>query len=150
MKLSADDTLLFSIIHDPNTSANELNSDLQNISKWVYQWKMSFNLDQNRQAQEVIFSRKIAKSSHSQIIFNNMSVFRVNFQKHLGIYLDEELNFNNHIKEKICKAMQGVDVIRKLNKILPRNSLITIYKPFVRPHLDYSDVLYDQPNNENL
>ena len=48
------------------------------------------------------------------------------------------------------KAMQGVGVIRKLSKILPRNSLITIYKSFVRPHLDYGDVLYDQPNNEIL
>ena len=46
--------------------------------------------------------------------------------------------------------MQGVGVIRKLSKILPQNSLITIYKSFVRPHLDYGDVLYDQPNNESL
>ena len=46
--------------------------------------------------------------------------------------------------------MQGVGVIRKLSKILPWNSLITIYKSFVRPHLDYDDVLYDQPNNESL
>ena len=47
-------------------------------------------------------------------------------KKHIGIYLDEKLNFNYHIKEKICKAMQRIGVIRKLSKILPRNSLITI------------------------
>ena len=46
--------------------------------------------------------------------------------------------------------MQGVGVIRKLSKILPRNFLITVYMSFVRPHLDYGDVLYDQPNNESL
>ena len=149
MKLFADDTSLFSIVHDPNTSANELNKDLQKISEWAYQWKMSFNPDQNKQAQEVIFSRKITKSSHPQISFNNMPVFCVNFQKHLGLYLDEKLNFNYHIKEKICKAMQGVGVIRKLSKILPRNSLITIYKSFLRRHLGYGDVLYDQRNNES-
>ena len=54
------------------------------------------------------------------------------------------------IEEKIWKAMQGVGVIRKLSKILPQNSLITIYNAFVRPHLDYANVLYDQPNNESL
>ena len=54
------------------------------------------------------------------------------------------------IEEKIWKAMQGVGVIRKLSKILPQNSLITIYNAFVRPHLDYDNVLYDQPNNESL
>ena len=57
---------------------------------------------------------------------------------------------NYLIEEKIWKAMQGVGVIRKLSKILPQNSLITIYNAFVRPHLDYANVLYDQPNNESL
>ena len=46
--------------------------------------------------------------------------------------------------------MQGVCVIRKLSKILSWNSLITVYKSFVRRYLDYGDVLYDQPNNESL
>ena len=46
--------------------------------------------------------------------------------------------------------MQRVGVIRKLSKLLPLNSVITIYKSFVRPHLDYGDVLYDQPNNDSL
>ena len=88
---------------------------------------MLFNPDQNKQAQEVIFSRKITKSSHLQICFNNMPVFSVNFQKRVAIYLVEKLNFTYHIKEKICKAMQGVGVIKKLSKILPQNVLITTY-----------------------
>ena len=46
--------------------------------------------------------------------------------------------------------MRGVGVIRKLSKILPQNPLITVYESFVRPHLDYGDVIYDQPNNESL
>ena len=46
--------------------------------------------------------------------------------------------------------MQGVCVIRKLSKILSWNSLITVYKSFVRLYLDYGDVLYDQRNNESL
>ena len=43
--------------------------------------------------------------------------------------------------------MQAVGVIEKLSKIRPRNSLITIYKSFERPHLNYGDVPHDQPNN---
>ena len=37
-------------------SANELNNNLAKISTWVFQWKMNFNPDPNKQAQEVIFS----------------------------------------------------------------------------------------------
>ena len=57
-KLFADDTSLFLIIHDVNTSANELNNDLYQINKWVFQWKMSFNPDPSKQTQVIIFSRK--------------------------------------------------------------------------------------------
>ena len=51
--LFPDDTSLFSDVHNTNTTANELNNDLVKISRWAYQWKMSFNLDPSKQAQEV-------------------------------------------------------------------------------------------------
>ena len=85
--LFADDTSLFSIIHDAEIRAYELNKDLLKVAEWAHQWKMPFNPDLKKQAQEVIFSRKMTKSSHPQISFNNVSVSRVSFQKHLGIYL---------------------------------------------------------------
>ena len=55
-KLFADDTSLFSVIHDIQTSTNNLNKDLERISNWATQWKMNFNPDTIKQAQEVIFS----------------------------------------------------------------------------------------------
>ena len=61
-----------------------------------------------------------------------------------------KLNFKLHIKEKISKAMKGICIIKKLSNVLPRKSLITIYKSFVRPHLDYGDLIYDQPNTERF
>ena len=66
------------------------------------------------------------------------------------MHLDEKLNFPTHIKEKIAKANKGIGIICKLAKVLPRESLITIYKSFVRPHIDYGDIIYDQPNNDSF
>ena len=58
------------------------------------QWKMTFNLDSNKQTQEVIFSRKTKKTSHPPLNFNNyISVKEVKFQKHLDVYLDNKLDF---------------------------------------------------------
>ena len=111
---------------------------------------MSFNLDVSKQAQECIFSRKQAKLVHPDLVFNNTSVHQTHCQKHLGVYLDMKLNFKLHIKEKISKAMKGIGIIKKLSNVLPRKSLITIYKSFVRPRLDYGDLIYDPPNNESF
>ena len=66
------------------------------------------------------------------------------------MHLDEKLNFNTHIKEKIAKANEGIGIICKLAHLLPRESLVTIYKSFVRPHIDYGDIIYDQPNNDSF
>ena len=69
-KLFADDSSLFSAVHDVNTSANELNNDLYQINKWAFQWKMSFNPDPSKQAQEIIFSRKTKKICHPSLSRN--------------------------------------------------------------------------------
>ena len=44
----------------------------------------------------------------------------------------------------MSKARKGIDIIKKLSKTLPRHALITVYKSFARPHLDYGDIFYDQ------
>ena len=100
-------------------SANELNKDLQKVSEWAYKWKISFNPDLDKQAQEVVFSRKLTKSSHPKKIFNNAPVVCASWQKHIGMFLDECLNFSYHIKEKISKAMKGIGIIRNLVKHFP-------------------------------
>ena len=56
----------------------------------------------------------------------------------------------NSIREKMTKAMKGIGVIKRLSKILPWYSLLTRYKSFVRLHLDYGGILYDQPYNKSF
>ena len=53
------------------------------------------------------------------------------------------------LNEKIKKAVKGISVIKKLNVTLLCSSLLTIYKSFIRPPLDYGDVIYDQPVIDN-
>ena len=74
---------------------------LNKISDWVHKWKMSFNPDPTKQAQEVIFSRKKKKISHPDIFCNNSLVEQSQFQKHLGMFLDSKLEFQNTLK--ICE-----------------------------------------------
>ena len=105
---------------------------------------MAFNPDLNKQAQQIIFSRKIKKTSHPPLNFNNNSVKLVQFQKHLGIYLDGKLNFREHLQNMFKKVKKTISLFCKLQNNLPRAPLITIYKSFISPHLDFGDILYDQ------
>ena len=71
-------------------------------------------------------------------------------QKNLRLYQDAQLNFCECINENMRKTIKGISVIRKLNVNLPGSFLLTIYKPFIRPHLDYGDVIHDQSNYNGL
>ena len=139
-KLFADNASLFSVIHNVDTSANELNNDLYQINKWAFHWKTSFNLDPSNQAQENIFSRKTKKISHPSLRFNNSIVSQSPYQKHLAIFLDAQLTFEEHLKVITSKVNKTIGLIWKMQNILPRPALMTIYEAFVRPHLDYGNV----------
>ena len=87
--LFPNDTSLFSFVHDKYVSRDELNSYLKKISDLAVQWKMKFNPDPNKQAQELYFSNRINEDSSLSITFNNSKVETASSQKHLGIILDE-------------------------------------------------------------
>ena len=144
----AVDTYLFLVVRDMNLSANALNNVLLKINNWAYQWKMNFNPDPSKQTQEVIFSRKIKKPSHPVLIFSNNQVIQTPYQKHLGLLLDEKLNFGKHLRYIANKVNTSIGLLRKFQKCLARRSSVTIYKSFIRSHLDYGDVIFDQAYNK--
>ena len=87
-----------------------------------------FGDDKNKQAQEVVFSRKQSKPKHPQLLFNKTPVVYFPSKKHLGRILDGKLSFTNYIKVKIQKAGIAINVIKSINDILPRQVLLAIYK----------------------
>ena len=74
VKLFADDASLFSVAHDTRTFSKDLYKDLETINNWDFQWKMNFNPDSTRQAQEIIFSSKAKKMYHPPLVFIFISV----------------------------------------------------------------------------
>ena len=144
-KLFADDTSLFSVVFKVDATAKELNDDLAKVQDWALRWKMSFNPDISKQAQEVIFSRTLKKTPHPPLMFNSNLVNKTSSQKHLGIILDESLSFEEHLKTisvktnktiyLLRKLQNGLPILRKLQNLLLRAALITLYKSFIRPIL---------------
>ena len=137
--------MLYSVVYDPTSSAADLNHDLELISQWAFQWKMAFNPDPNKQANEILFSCKKKPVQHPVLSFNGSPVARVDNQKHLGLILHPSLSFVNHINEKTKKAKKNIGIIKHLNRFLPFHSLNQMYSALVRSHLDYCDVIYHIP-----
>ena len=149
-KLFVDDKSIFSVVNDIQSSAATLHNDLSVISNWAVQWEMIFNPDLTKQAQEVIFSRKTKKLHHPCLLFNDISLKNSISQKHLGLTLDVKLIFVEHIKNITQKISKTMGLLHRFQPVLPRLSLLTIYKTFVRSQLDFADVIYDQVFNSSF
>ena len=100
---------------------NEFNCVLEKVSNWAYQWKMQFNPDPNKQANEGIFSRKSNSNSfpYAHVKFSENNITKCFYQKHLGILLDLKLNCNTHIDQKIKKCNKLIGLIKRLSVNLP-------------------------------
>ena len=149
IKFFADDTMLFSVVKDPLISVNDLNHDLDTICRWAHSWKLEFNPDPTKQANEVLFSCKKSTPYHPQLTFNRSVVTEVNEQKHLGLVLNSDLSFGKHLNENIIKAKKNLGIIKHLSSFLPLNTLDQMYKALVRSHLDYCDIIYHIPSKQN-
>ena len=142
MRLFADNSSLFTRVERVDQTHEKLVKDLHSITNWAYQWKMVFNPDITKQAIEVIFSGKKKKPENPELLLNSIPVFREDNTKHLGVYLDGGLTFPKHIREAVIKATKGVSLLKYLSKYVSRKVLDLSYKLYVRPHLDYGDVIF--------
>ena len=85
-------------------------------------------------ALELLFSIKESKVIHPSLIFNGKDVSRS--ESHTGKF---SIIINN-----------GIALLRKLRHSIPRKPLLSIYKTFLRPHLDYCGVTYDKSLNQKF
>ena len=115
VKLFADDICLFSIVSDPLERANVLKEDVDKIGQWVEQWKMGFNLDPTKQAQEVVFSKKPQESFHPNLYFSKLLIGRVQIQKHLELKLDKKLRLKELLQDKFAKINRKIGSLKKLS-----------------------------------
>ena len=145
MKLFADDTSVFRTVRDENVAALDLSQDLGNITLWAWQWKMKFNATRT---EEVLFSCKREQSVHPVLKLGEDVISPKSEHKHLGLILDSKVNFKSHIREAISKAQRGIALLKHLSKFVSREVLDQTYKLYVRPHLDYGDIVYHKHDPE--
>ena len=110
---------------------------------------MSFNPNPTKQAVQIIFTRKSKQIDHPKIYFNNVEVKTGNDHKHLGLIFDSKLSFISHINEKISKAHKGLGITKSLSRLLSVKTLGLIFKLYIRPHIDFCDVIFHIPSITN-
>ena len=139
IRLFADDTSLYIIVDNPIQAAETLNADLAKIHAWASKWLVTFNPSKS---ESIILSRKTNKPLHPPLIMDQQVINEVTSHKHLGLIFSNDCNWHEHIDYIKSKAWSRINIMRKLKFQLDRKSLETIYISFIRPLLEYVNVVW--------
>ena len=125
---------------DPVTAADLMDTDLDKIYTLAETWLVQFNL---HGTEELIISRKTALVDHPAVTMNNVEVKRVDSHKHLGVIFNNRCTWNEHIEEITSKACKRIHLLQLLKYQLDRRPLQIMCFSYVRPLLEYADVIWD-------
>jgi len=138
-RLFADDTTLFIDYEDAQVGATALNKDLEAVKQWADQWLVKFNPDKTT---SLVCSFK-NKPLDPALYFDGCQVHNVKYHRHLGLTLSHDLSWNEHIEDMILRANKRLDILCRLSYMLDKGTLSQMYCGFVRPLLEYGDVLFN-------
>lgn len=139
IRMFADDTCLFIESNNRKLAQQALDSDLASISVWADRWLVNFS---PTKTEAMLISNKTDEDSIPDITFQGSIIKNVSFHKHLGVYLSSNLKWAKHIDYLCDVACKKLWALKRLKYILDRKSLETIYLYFIRPSLEYADVLW--------
>lgn len=139
IRLFADDTTLVVSSPEHLHSSSILNTDLQNISAWASQWLVTFSPPKT-QYMCIYFCQHDA--AQYPLFFEGTQLPDVTEHKHLGVTITHTLSWSSHIS-KVCQKTGAIlNILSYLQFKLDRKTLETIYFSFVRPILEYADVVW--------
>ena len=141
IRLFADDTCLYVLSDNllDNNISNSLSEDLTTIQEWAKRWKINFNPIKTK----FLLCSKRRIPSNINVNFMGTDIPPSDTHKHLGVLFNSAGNWNNHIENLITKANQKLSLFRGVKYRLSRKSLEIMYKSFIRPALEYADIVWD-------
>ena len=147
--LFADDTKMYSQIRNMDDS-DTLQQDINNLQEWSNKWQLKFHPDKcnimtigkNRDTPQ----RKY-EMQHEGVTHQLKHVLET---KDLGITIDTQLSFQNHIQDKVNKANRVMGMIRRSFSHLNKEIFKQLYKSQVRPHLEYAQAAWSPYRKKDI
>jgi len=124
----------------------KINSDLRKIGGWLLANRLSLNIMKSEYM--LIGSRfKVSNfGSFAPIEINGSEIKKVTSLKHLGVYIDQNLNWDAHI-DSICKKVgKSIYGLKQVRDFVPVDTLIIMYKALIQPTFDYCDLVWSNLN----
>ena len=141
--LYADDTQIYASSDNYDELVNFLNSDLENISRWLSDNKLQHHATKTKLmfiGSPYNIRNKIGDKS---VTLRNTPLLRYRSFKCLGVAIDEHLSWEVHVNTICKKISAGIGVLKRTKPFVHNETLHTIYMALTQPYFDYCSPLWD-------
>ena len=146
----ADDTNLSCTGRTPAEIEHKLNADLSNVNDWLEANRLTLNTGKT-EFMLITSKRKLNQfRTDIRIHINGSIIKHVIQKKNLGVTIDNELKWTEHINEQCKKLSSAIALLRKAKPHVPYNDLLRIYNSLVVPYFTYCSTVWNDGNNTNL
>ena len=129
----------------PNLNSTDLqnteiiNSELSKINNWFLVNKLSLNVSKTNY---MIFHKKYNSPNNMNLEINGLGINRVSNFKFLGLTINENITWDNHIKSITLKINRGLGILKLVKKYLPFQTRLTIYQSLISCHFNNHILLW--------
>ena len=127
----------------------KMNVSLSQISTWFKTNRLIINASKSSYI-VIGTNQAVANISNLNILLNNQPLTRCSNTKLLGVYVDEQLNFQKHIQYLNNKISSKIGILHRLRKFLPPHILNIIYLTSIQTLLDYCITLWGPVSKSNI
>ncbi len=145
----ADDTLIYVSHKDVDVIEKYLNEDLACLGKWLDDNLMKVNVSKTK-VMLLGTNSKTSKIDDINVFMNNTRVEKVNCFKYLGVTIDANLKWTDHVNNVYRKMCNSLGIMRRIKPFIPQSSLVTIYNTMFLPHLDYGIIVWSNCGDSQL
>ena len=146
--LFADDTIILFSSDDMCGETNKINKELSEISNWFSANKLSVNTSKTNYMRKgtpkmtMMNNTGGNESENFDIILGDVKLARVNNTKFLGVIIDENLTWKNHIDGITKTISRNIGMMNKLKFFVPERILRTLYCSLVLPYINYGILIW--------
>ena len=147
IKLFADDTFLSLSDKNFNNLQKKTNSEIRKIYNWLTANKLTLNIGKSK---FMIISKRKGVNRNFRLKINGLALERCSSYKYLGLYIDENLTWKNHIKHVCQKVSKICGIISKLRHCVNIHLLKTVYYALGYSYLRYCNIVWGNASKHIL
>jgi hypothetical protein len=143
MILFADDTNLLFQHENKALLSQIINNELENIANWFSANRLSLNIDKTK---FISFGNNVLDHNSIILNINGINICQVNSISFLGVIIQNNLKWNEHIQNKASKVLKVNSILSRMKHTLPEKVLINIYNALILPHFTYGILAWGDTN----